>query len=150
MPDNTQHLSINRLVALAKEFVDHVFFQSARTLKANETSNKVDNNWALQKITLLEDGGIKEGHATTCDDGSFKHGQSTEGFTSFEEDNLQNQFEGANEVPVHLDDNVAYYGELRGIDGTISVRNVICTVFNVMSGKVTHGVDNQVALTNCF
>ena len=71
-------------------------------------------------------------------------------FTSFEGDNLQNQFEGVNEVPVHLDDNMAYYGKLGGIDGTISVTKVICKAFNVTSGKVTHGVDNEVALTNCF
>ena len=45
---------------------------------------------------------------------------------------------------------MAYYGELGGIDGTISVANVICSAFNVTAGKITHGVDNQAALTNCF
>ena len=45
---------------------------------------------------------------------------------------------------------MAYYGELGGIDGTVSVANIICSAFNVMTGKITHGVDNQAALTNCF
>ena len=27
---------------------------------------------------------------------------------------------------------------------------MVCKTFHVLSGKVTHGVDNQAALTNCF
>ena len=116
----------------------------------------IEENWALQKFTLPEDGGeyfaklIMEGEATTCGDGSFKHDRSTGGFTSFDEDNLHDQIEGANEVPVHSDDNMAYYGKLGGIDGTISVVNIVCSAFGVTKGTVTHGVDNQAALTNCF
>ena len=45
---------------------------------------------------------------------------------------------------------MAYCGKLGGIDGTVSVANVISSAFNVTTGKITHGVDNQVVLTNCF
>ena len=34
--------------------------------------------------------------------------------------------------------------------GTIAATNIVCKAFNVTSGKVTHRVDSQVALTNCF
>ena len=154
--NSTQHLAAGSLVASVQEYNDYVFFQSAGPLISHESNDETTENWALQNFTLPNDGGehfaqlVREGTATTCGDGSFKNGRSTGGFTSFEGDDLHYQFEGANEVPVHSDDNMAYYGKLGGINGTISVANVICSAFNVTTGKITHGVDNQVTLTNCF
>ena len=138
------------------EYDDYIFFQSAGHVLPHEITTDTTDNWALQKFTLPEDGGqhfaqlVIDGTASTCGDGSFKHGRSTGGFTSFEGDKLTDQFEGANEVPVHTDDNMAYYGELGGIDGTVSVANIICSTFKVTTGRITHDVDNQAALSNCF
>ena len=98
----------------------HVLLMSTGSFSQNTEYFSIEENWALQGFTLPEDGGqhfaelMKAGTATTCGDRSFKGTRSTCGFTSFDGDNLDDQIEGVNKVPVHLDDNMVYYGELGG------------------------------------
>ena len=120
----------------------HVLLTSTGSLIQLNEDSSIQENWALQRFTLLEGRGqhfaerIGAGTATTCGKRAFKGIRSTGGFTSFDSKNLNDQIEGANKVPVHLDDNMANYGELGGIDKTIAVTNIVCKAFNVTSDKL--------------
>ena len=54
------------------------------------------------------------------------------------------------QVHIHPDDNNAYCGELGGIQSAVAYVNALCKHHKITEGTVTHGVDNDAALTNCF
>ena len=55
-----------------------------------------------------------------------------------------------NEIPIDPSNGTAYAGELGGIGGMIAATNKLCKQFKIQQGTVTHVVDNDAALTNCF
>ena len=64
--------------------------------------------------------------------------------------NMDIKVSAACEVHIHPDDNNAYCGELGGIQSAVAYVNAICKTHKVTDGTVTHGVDNDAALMNCF
>ena len=54
------------------------------------------------------------------------------------------------QIHIHPNDNSAYCGELRGIQSAVAYVNAICKKHKITDGTVTHRVDNDAALTNCF
>ena len=55
-----------------------------------------------------------------------------------------------NEIPIDPSNASAYTGELGGIGGIIAATNLLCKQFGISEGTVTHRVDNDAALSNCF
>ena len=92
----------------------------------------------------------KKHEATTCGDGSYKRGQATGGSLSFDKDTMHVGIRVDNELPIDPTDGSAYAGELGGIGGIIAATNVLCRRFQIRKETVTHGVDNDGALSNCF
>lgn len=119
-------------------------------------SNEHTNDWAIGFLTLLEDSKacfaeqVKAHKGQTAGDGSCKVGRATGGFLSFEDDNIHGGIQGATEVPLSKEDCTPYSRELGGIQVAIVATHKVCTTHGVTSGTITHGVDNNAALQNCF
>ena len=115
---------------------------------SDELENSTD--WLLQRVSLPKDGGKKfckqvQNHkAMTCGDGSYKQGKATGGSLSFDKDSLQVGIRIDNEIPID------HAGELGGIGGIIAATNALCKSFHIREGTITHGVDNDAALSNRF
>ena len=122
----------------------------------NEDDIYQSEDWLLQWVWLPQDGGkqfckqIKLNQATTCRDGSYKQRQATGGSLSFDKETMQIGIRINNEIPIDPSDGTAYSGELGGIGGMIAATNILWSWFNIQQGTVTHGVDNDAALTNWF
>ena len=54
------------------------------------------------------------------------------------------------QVHIHPDNNNAYCGERSGIQSAVAYVNALCKHHKITDGTVTHGVNNDAALTNCF
>ena len=70
------------------------------------------------------------------------------GFTSG--DNIRIGLEQACQIHIHEDDNNVYLCKLDDIQSAAAFVDAMCSHHNVTSGIVTHSVDNDAALTNCF
>ena len=132
-------------------------YEQTSTTNSRAVNDLEDSSdWLLQRIHIPADGGkkfceqIKNNEATTCGDGSYKSGKATGGSLSFEKDSMKIGVRIDNEVPIDPEDASAYAGELGGIGGMVVATNALCKKFKVVEGTVTHGVDNDAALSNCF
>ena len=80
----------------------------------------------------------------------MKDGRATGGFITFDDNDICNGIQGATEVSLTEEDSTPYSGELGGIQVEISTTHKVCADHGVTSGTITHGVDNNAALANCF
>ena len=55
-----------------------------------------------------------------------------------------------NKIPIDPIDASAYAGEIGGIGRIIAATNLLYRRFQIREGTITHGVDNDAALSNCF
>ena len=119
----------------------------------NPTVNEIEESldWLLQRVRIPPDGGqkfckqIRNNNATTGGDESYKKRKATGGSLSFDVG-----IRIDNKIPIDPSDASAYAGELGGIGGIVAATNILCKKFQVRAGTVTHGVDNDAALANCF
>ena len=88
---------------------------------ADESSEEDQEDWAIQFLSIPEDGGylfaqqVLKNKGQRAGDGSCKEGRATGGFLSFEENDIRGGIRGATEVPLTEDDSTPYRGELGGI-----------------------------------
>ena len=158
--DNVENTTPASVVRKEKDTV--VTISSGEYATENKHQQMVTDNlenstdWLLQRVQLPADGGkkfckqIKNHNATTCGDGSYKQGRATGGSLLFDKDSMQVSIRIDNEIPIDPTDASAYTGELGGIGGIIAATNVLCRHFQIREGTITHGVDNDAALSNCF
>ena len=157
----TLHASVQRRTNLAATLQSiGTFEESSADLQSNIRNIRgipfPTNDWALQHIKVPTDQGkffcelIKNHTATTCGDGSMKQQRATGSFLGFHEHNMDLKIKASCAVPVAPEDTSSYCGECGGILSAVTYVNILCTFHNVDSGTITHGVDNDAALRNCF
>ena len=153
---STEHIDQSYDLASVQWLGINIQLLSIGTFQTDKDMTEDITDWAIQYLVLPEDGGerfakqVQSHKGQTAGDGSCKNGRATGGFISFDDDNIKNGIQGATEVPLTEDDSTPYSGELGGIQVAIAATHKICATHNVKSGTITHGVDNNAALTNCF
>ena len=152
----SEHINESYKIASVRPQGPNIQLISIGSFQSGTDSDQNTNDWAIQYLTLPEDGGysfaqqVQLHKGQTAGDGSCKDGRATGGFITFEDDNIEGGIQGAIEVPLTEDDSTPYSGELGGIQVAIATTHHICKQHDVQTGTITHGVDNNAALRNCF
>ena len=129
---------------------------STGTIYTEEPHDNNTKDWAIQYLTLPDNGGaqfakqVQEHKGQTAGDSSCKDGRATGGFISFTDKDIKGGIKCATEIPLTEDGCTPYSRELGGIQVAIAATHKICDKHGVTTGTVTHGVDNNAALRNCF
>ena len=109
-----------------------------------------DAHWAVQRCSFTDDGlylalAIQSGEAIAVSDGSLKDEFGTAAFVLEGLTNLH-RILGVNIVPGPIKIGNSYRCELAGLIGIVIMVNALCKRYNITSGKVTIGCDNQSSL----
>ena len=153
---STNHIDPPYQPASIKKNETKIHLISVGHFDTNNKDTETTNDWAIQYLALPDDGGarfaqqVQNHKGQTAGDGSCKDGRATGGFITFEDDDITNRIQGATEVPLTEEDSTPYSGKLGGIQVAIATTHKVCADHGVTSGTITHGVDNNIALKNCF
>ena len=129
---------------------------SFRQFTKDKRSEEDQEDWAMRFLSIPEDDGYRfaqqvlNNKGQTAGDGSCKEGRLTGGFLSLKENDIKGGIQGATEVPLTEEDSTPYSGELGRIQVAIAATHKICSWHGITTGTITHRVDNNAALTNCF
>ena len=109
--------------------------------------------WAVSQFNITDSGSIlaqaiRDGKCVAISDGSFKLGSGTAAF-ALEGSNKMGRLDGSCVVPGKTSDQSPYRSEIAGLYCIAVCVRIICTVFDIQSGKVTIGCDGQKALERC-
>jgi hypothetical protein len=111
--------------------------------------------WALERLMMRDNGlavtsAIRDRTAVAVSDGSFKDQHGTAALVLCDPTKAlpssTSRIIGCHVTPGNLSDQSPYRSELSGIYGILCVMEEICKLYDITSGKITIGCDNEKCL----
>ena len=131
--------------------------QVASSFEAQRRQRTPLDQWAIQEITVLDDGralahALRQGTAIAVSDGSYKAGRGTAAFILETSDKFepQGRIVGVNIIPGETDDQSAYRSEIGGISGIVETIGILCARHSITSGAIEVGLDGDQAMKTIF
>jgi hypothetical protein len=118
-------------------------------------STMSDRQWALERLTMRDNGlavasAIRDRTAIAVSDGSFKNQHGTAALVLCDPTaalpSSNSRIVGCHVTPGHPSDQSPYRSELSGIYGILCVVEEICKLYDIQSGNITIGCDNEKCL----